>query len=193
MTERADRHGNALRIAGWGFGAALLAAPLVAMQFTDEVDWTPADFAFAAVLIGAVGLGLEAALRLGPNAFWRAGAVVALATAFLMTWINAAVAIVGGDGSPAGPLFLVVPAVALAGTALARLRPAGMARAMLAAAAAQAAVPAFAQIAGIGASGADDIRKVVVLTAGFAAMWLASAWLFWKGRAPAARRPAGRI
>ena len=170
--------GNGWRILGWGAAAALLAVPLVAMRFTDEVNWTPFDFAFAAVLIGAVGAGLELTMRLGPNGLYRAGAALALATAFLMIWINAAVSIVGGDGSPAGPLFLAVPAVALLGAALARFRPTGMARAMVAAAAAQVAVPVVAQIAGLGASGADDIRKVVILTVGFAALWLAAGWLF---------------
>jgi hypothetical protein len=170
--------GRHLRLAAWGAAAALLLTPLVAMRFTDEVVWTPFDFAFAAVLIGSVGIGLELAMRLGPNGLYRAGAATALGTGFLMIWINAAVSIVGGDDSPAGPLFLAVPIVALAGAALARLKAAGMARAMVATAAAQVAVPVFAQLAGLGVSSFEDIAKVAVLTAGFAAMWLGAGWLF---------------
>ena len=40
------------RVALWGSFLAILIAPLVAMQFTGEVHWTPFDFAVAAVLLG---------------------------------------------------------------------------------------------------------------------------------------------
>ena len=38
------------RIIGWSIPATLLLLPLVAMRFTDEVNWTFSDFVFAAVL-----------------------------------------------------------------------------------------------------------------------------------------------
>ncbi len=56
-----------------------------------------------------------------------------------------------------------------------------MARAMMAAAVAQVAVPVIAQFTGLGVAGFDDIRKVLILTAAFAGMWLVAAWLFWRG------------
>lgn len=169
---------NRLRLAIWGVAALIVLAPLVAMGVTDEVRWGIEDFAFAVLLLGLVGTGLELAMRLGPSPLYRAGAAVALGTALVMLWINAAVSIVGGDGSPAGPLFLAVPAVAMLGAALARLKPAGMARAMVGTAVAQFAVPVAAQLAGLGVSGSADLAKVAVLTAGFCAMWLAAAWMF---------------
>ena len=169
---------GALRIAGWGLAAGLLLLPLVAMRFTDEVRWDGTDFVFAAVLIGSVGVGLELAMRRGPNASYRAGAALALVTGFLMVWINAAVSIIGGEGSQARPLFLGVAATALGASALARFRPSGMARAMAATAAAQVAAPVVAQLAGLGTSDAGGATKAAVLTAGFAALWLASAYLF---------------
>lgn len=181
MADTARIGGNRWRIAGWSAAAALLIAPLIAMQFTDEVRWDATDFIFAAVLIGCVGIGLELAMRWGRNGLYKAGAAVALGTAFLMTWINAAVSIIGGDGSPAGPLFLAVPVVAVACAAIARLKAAGMVRAMIATAVAQVAVPVIAQLAGLGVSGLEDMAKVVVLTVGFAGMWLAAGWLFRRG------------
>jgi hypothetical protein len=42
---------------------AVLLVPLVAMQFTAEVDWSPLDFASAAVLLGGTGFLLELAIR----------------------------------------------------------------------------------------------------------------------------------
>ena len=42
---------------------AVLLVPLVAMQFTEEVNWSPFDFVFAAALLGGTGLLLELAVR----------------------------------------------------------------------------------------------------------------------------------
>jgi hypothetical protein len=43
--------------------ACVLLVPLVAMQFTDEVDWGVADFVLAGLLLGGTGLLLELAVR----------------------------------------------------------------------------------------------------------------------------------
>lgn len=53
----------------------ILLLPLVAMQFTDEVDWSVADFVFAGVLLAATGLLLELAVRKPRNIAYRAAAV----------------------------------------------------------------------------------------------------------------------
>ena len=55
---------RALRITGWSFAAGLLALPAIAMQFTDEVNWSGSDFVFAAIMFGTVG-GLLDALDAG--------------------------------------------------------------------------------------------------------------------------------
>ena len=47
MTELAHRPWNAWRIARWTVAGTLLALPAVAMQVTDEVNWTVSDFVFA--------------------------------------------------------------------------------------------------------------------------------------------------
>ena len=45
----------------WAGLAALLLLPLIAMQFTREVAWDAADFAFAGVLLIGAGLIFELA------------------------------------------------------------------------------------------------------------------------------------
>ena len=56
---------SAVRIA---LGVALvLAIPLVAMQFTDEVVWSLADFVLAGALLTTIGVALELALRKAGN------------------------------------------------------------------------------------------------------------------------------
>jgi hypothetical protein len=163
------RHGNPWRIAGWGLAASLLLVPAVAMRFTREVDWTAFDFMFAAILIGGVGIAFEAAVRMTANIAYRAGIAVALAAIFLLVWVNGAVGMIGSENNPYNLLFIGVIVLALAGAVAARFRAAGMARAMIVAAVAQAAVGA----AGISA----DLRGGILSTA-FAGLWLLSAALF---------------
>src|SRR5690606_25886119 len=66
------RRGNKLRIVAWGLAAALWLTPLVAMQFTREVDWDVFDFVvFGAMLLFALGC-YEIVSRMSPNRSYRA-------------------------------------------------------------------------------------------------------------------------
>jgi len=165
-----DRRGSRWRIAAWGTAALLLLLPLVAMQFTGEVNWSAADFAVFGTLLACAGGAFELAARMTRNTAYRAAVGVALAAAFLLVWANGAVGIIGSEGNPANLMFAGVLAVGLVGAAVARLRPRGMARALVATALAQALVAVIALVAGMG--------HILVATAFFGALWLASAWLF---------------
>jgi hypothetical protein len=89
--------------------AFVLLLPLVAMQFTDEVDWGVADFAFAGALLGGTGLLLQ---RLAAR---KAGNIAYQAVA---TAIGVAAIVLGeADDAPGLVLFgglLIVGTVALA-------------------------------------------------------------------------------
>lgn len=170
-TETPARSGNTWRIAGWGAALGLLLLPLVAMQFTSEVNWTGEDFIAAALLIGIPGLLFELIVRTSRSWAFRLGAAIALLACFFMTWSNLAVGIVGNEGNPINQLFFVIVLIALVGSAIARLRPRGMMMAMLTTAVAQGAV-------GIGLLFADVV--VLPFTAFMMAAWLTAAWLFAK-------------
>ena len=121
--------------------AALLLIPLVAMRFTDEVAWSAADFLVGGVLLFGAGFGFElAAGGAGTNAN-RAAIGLAVFTALLLVWVNLAVGLIGSEDDPANLFYLAVLVVGLVGGALARLRPAGMFRVMIATAVVQALVP----------------------------------------------------
>jgi hypothetical protein len=160
------------RLVGWGLGAALLAAPLLAMQISDEMDWDLADFALAAALVIGVGVALELVARRATSLAYRAGAGLALATAVFLVWANAAVGIIGREDNPANRMYAGVLAVGAVGAVLARLRPGGMALALVATAVAQVAADLIALASGLGSAGP--------VTAVFAALWLGSAGLFRK-------------
>lgn len=162
--------GGWVRRAVWGGALALLLTPLVAMQFTDEVQWTGADFAvFGAMLLIACSL-YELAARLARDNAYLIGAAIAVGTAFLTTWANLAVGIVGNEENPVNQGFFIVLAIAFVAALAVRLRPVGMAWAMRLAALAQAALALWIWLAGYGDAW---------VFSGFAcAAWLASAELF---------------
>ena len=172
------RRGHLWRRAPWIVAAFLFLLPLVAMLFTDEMDWDETDFiVFGAMLFGACG-AWELAARMTANIAYRAAVAVALAAAFILVWMNLAVGIIGSEDNPANLIYAGVLAVALIGSLMARFRPGGMALTLAATALAQTLAGAIAVLAGWGSTGANWPRVIVVLTAFFAALWLLSAWLF---------------
>lgn len=84
---------NPWRLAGWGLAVALLMVPAAAMQFTDEVNWGPADFAVAAALFGLTGLAIEGSVRLAASPLKRAFLAGASLALLLVVWAELAVGI----------------------------------------------------------------------------------------------------
>jgi hypothetical protein len=159
--------------------AFLLLIPLVAMQFTDEVVWTLRDFVFAGVLLFGTGLTYELVTRKAVNRAYRLAVGVALATAFLLVWANAAVGIIGSEDNPANLMYIGVLVVGIIGAFIARLEPHGMAQALFATALAQILVAVIAQLAGLVPVDAPPGRGLTFLLNGFfAALWVGSASLF---------------
>lgn len=172
--DRTDRW----RMPVWFGALALLIAPWVAMQFTDEVAWTLSDFVvFGGILLAACGTW-ELAIRASHSLAYRAGVAIAVVGAFLLVRINLAVGIIGTEDHPANRMFFVVLLVAIGGALLARLRPRGMAIAMTATAATQAVVGALAVLGGHRAA------EVVLLSLFYIALWLVAAALFMRTQSP---------
>jgi len=81
-----------------GTGAILL-VPLLAMQFTREVNWTALDFVVAAILLAGAGFALELAVGRVANTKQRLLWVGAIALAFVYVWAELAVGIFFHFGS----------------------------------------------------------------------------------------------
>jgi hypothetical protein len=95
---------------------AVLLVPLVAMQFTSEVDWSPFDFAFAAILLAGSGVLVEQAVRSPRRIAYRVGAAAVGVVAILLG---------GADDAPGLVLFgLLLIAGTVALTVRAARRPA---------------------------------------------------------------------
>ncbi len=75
--------------------AILLFIPLIAMQFTDEVNWTFFDFVVAGVLLLGTGLACELVLRKVNKVRLRIAICVALLAMLILIWAELAVGIFG--------------------------------------------------------------------------------------------------
>jgi hypothetical protein len=174
------RRGSRWRMAAWAGAALLLLLPLVAMHFTDEVNWGAADFAFAGALLIGSGITCELAVRKTGDPAYRAAVGVALAAGVLLVWVNGAVGIIGTESNEANLMYGGVLAVGIAGAILARFQPRGMARALFATALAQALVAVIALAAGMGSGKPGWPLDILALTGIFVALFSGSALLFRK-------------
>lgn len=182
MAENAKAHhqgrGTRWRVGIWTGAAILLLVPLVAMQFTDQVAWDVADFVlFGALLLGS-GLAIELVIRMTPDIAYRSAVGIAIASAFLLIWVNGAVGIIGSESNDVNALFAGVLIVGLVGALIARLRSLGMARTLLAMAFLQILIAAVALSAGWGRTGSAWPWDLILATGFFSALWLTSAVLF---------------
>lgn len=73
----------------------VLLLPLVAMQFTSEVQWSALDFVVAGILLFGTGLLIEMVLRKTKKGVLRILAVLGVLLLLLLTWLELAVGIFG--------------------------------------------------------------------------------------------------
>ena len=74
---------------------AILAIPLIAMQFTDQVNWGAADFLVGGILIFGVAISLDIGRRKLKNRKYRNLIMLLIVLAFLLIWAELAVGIFG--------------------------------------------------------------------------------------------------
>jgi hypothetical protein len=84
--------------------ALILALPLVAMQITDEVVWSLADFVAVGVLLATIGVALELAVRRAGN----------LAAALGIAALGVAAAVLGEADDAPGLVLLGILLIASA-------------------------------------------------------------------------------
>jgi hypothetical protein len=111
------------------------------------------------------------------SSVYRFAVALALGAAVLLVWLSLGVGIIGADGDPANRMYFGVLAVGLVGALVARFQPAGMARALVATALAQALVAGIALVLGLGAPWSPP-AELMILNGFFIVLFAGSAWLF---------------
>jgi peptidoglycan/LPS O-acetylase OafA/YrhL len=77
------------------FVAVILLIPLIAMQFTEEVNWELTDFIVAGVLLLGTGLVCEFVMRKVKKKENRIALCIVIITILLLVWAELAVDIFG--------------------------------------------------------------------------------------------------
>ena len=73
----------------------ILLLPLIAMQFTNDVNWTLLDFVIAGSLLLGTGLGIELVMRKTKNIKSRIAISLVLLLFLFLVWAELAVGIFG--------------------------------------------------------------------------------------------------
>jgi hypothetical protein len=124
----------------------ILLVPLLAMYFTDEVNWNWFDFLVAGILLFGAGLAYILISKISKRlVYWIAVGIAILAGLFLI-WVNLAVGIIGSGSNEANLLYLGVLLVGIFGAVYWRLHPKGMSNTMFITSIAQFMVPFIAMI-----------------------------------------------
>lgn len=172
------------RLAIWAVVVGLvLQLPLVAMQFTEEVNWTPLDFIFMGALLFGSALVYELVARLGTSGTYRAAVGLACVTGLLLVWVNGAVGIIG-EVDEANVMYFGVILIGFVAACMARFEPRGMVRALVVTAVAQALAPLIALTFVPAADFSPGVGKVLMLNGFFVALWVGSALLFREAASP---------
>jgi len=75
--------------------AFLLSIPLIAMQFTNEVNWSLSDFIIGGALLLGTGLLIEVVARNVKSTKSRTGLVIAILLVLCLVWAELAVGVFG--------------------------------------------------------------------------------------------------
>ena len=154
-----------------------LLVPLVAMRFTEEVQWTASDFVIAYVLLAGAGFVYRLVTMKAETLAHRVAAALGAGTGLLLIWVNLAVGFIGSEDNPANLLYGAVVAVGLIGAAFARLEPQRMSGVLFATAATQFLVPIVAWL--IWRPGFDlNVLKIFILNGVFVVLFVVSGLLF---------------
>jgi hypothetical protein len=121
--------------------AILLLIPLIAMQFTQEVNWDLFDFIVAGFLLFSTGAVYKLVTRKKGNIIYKLAMAVALASGLFLVWANLAVGIIGSENNPINIIYFAVVLAAIIVSVIIRFRAASMAYLMFSMTAAFVIIP----------------------------------------------------
>ncbi len=173
---------NSIRLKVWYVAfttAAILVAPLVAMQVTDEVNWGLLDFIVMGFLLFGTGIAYVMISRISERIAYKTAVGIAVISGFLLIWLNLAVGIIGSENNPVNLIYFGVLAIGIIGAVVSHLRPIGMSLTMFATAIALILVPVIVLIFWSSSLGeSPGIVGVFGVNAFFSALFVTSALLF---------------
>lgn len=157
----------------------ILLIPFVAMQFTDEVNWSLFDFIIAGIFLFGAGLSYELITRKTNITKYKIATGLAVGTALILTWVNLAVGIIGSERNPANLLYIAVLLIGIFGSVIVRFHSEGMSITLFIVAVVQLIIPLVALIFWESAlNEPPGFTMIFILNAIFAVLFIISAFLY---------------
>ena len=156
----------------------ILLVPLVAMQFTSEVDWGLGDFIVMGILLFSAGAAYVLLTRYVSMMAHRIAIASAIGSTLLLIWVNLAVGLIGSGGHAGNFLYAGIVAIAIISTILSRFKPKGMQYAMFAVVGALALLTAIAFMANMHHYPGSSSAEILGVNAFFATLFAISGLLF---------------
>ena len=161
--------------------AMILLIPLIAMDFTSEVNWNGLDFLVMAMMLMGAGLTYVFIANLSSSYAYKLGVAITMLTSFLLVWVLLAVGMIGASGHPANLLYGLVFITLGASAFSCKFTAQGLSKSLFRTAAAQFIVPFIAIIfwQPILMSEANLVR-LLIFNSVFALLFAGAGWLFRK-------------
>lgn len=156
----------------------ILSVPMVAMQFTDEVNWSIPDFIIMGALLFGTGMAYVSVTRFATEILYRVAFGLALGSTLFMIWANLAVGLIGSGPNLGNLMYMGVVAVVLIGCIRSRFKPVGMESTMYATALALGLVTVIALLANMDEYSGSSIKEIVFVNAFFATLFAIAGSLF---------------
>lgn len=157
---------------------AVLMVPLVAMFFTNEVNWGIGDFIVMGGLLFGTGLSFVLLTRFATDFAYRLGVGLGLGTMLFMVWANLAVGLVGAGPNAGNLMYIGVLLVGIIGIVVSKLKAKGMERTMLVMVVTLVVVAVIELLAGMHEYPGSSVREIIGVNGFFAFLFGASALIF---------------
>ncbi|MBX2963082.1 MAG: hypothetical protein KF687_11265 [Cyclobacteriaceae bacterium] len=160
------------------FTGIILLVPFVAMQFTNEVNWSVSDFIIMGALLFGTGILFMLVTRLTQHIVYKVALGLAVGAAFFMIYVNLAVGLIG-DGPHWGNLmYASVVLVLIVGVYLSRFKAAKLERAMYATAGTFVLLAVVALAANMQEYPGSSVVEIISINLFFALPFAVSSLLF---------------
>ncbi|MCW5910753.1 MAG: hypothetical protein KIT62_06750 [Cyclobacteriaceae bacterium] len=156
----------------------ILSVPFVAMQFTNEVNWSVSDFVIMGILVFSTMLAYVLISRYAPGFIYRAAIGLAIGATFLMVWANLAVGLIGSGPHAGNLMYIGVVAVVIVGTYFSKLAAKGMELVMFGAALSLMLLAAIALLVNMQAYPGSSVGEIIGVNAFFVMLYTVSGLLF---------------
>lgn len=157
---------------------SLLLIPLIAMQFSAEVNWTPFDFLFAGILIFGTGLTFKILTRNASSNLYKIASASALGSGLFLIWANGAVGIIGSENNDFNTLYFLVIFVGIIGLFASRMNARRLSHTLFAMAGTQLILTVVALFSGMAQLPYSSVSEIIAVNGFFITWFVVSAILY---------------